>query len=314
MDGRTPPSLPSAELPAETSAVPPTEPSNEPSTGPPVAPPREWAHYLPASPALRETGLACLGAGEQSGPLPPLAERVLSRHALVLVSSGAGTFTDPAGTHPVTAPAWIWLEPGTPHSYGPDAHGWTEHWVLFEGVGARTYRSHSGIGDGHVLRRGGPEPAERAEIFAALHRAGTVPGRRAQLHASSLVHRLLGALLGDAEEDPQRTSVTRTVVATATEDLSVAQRAALSGVGVDEFRAQIRRATGLTPHEFVLTTRLSRAQELLARSDLPIWQVAAEVGIDDASYFTRLFTRRIGVAPRTFRHEQRRDRAVTSET
>src|SRR5699024_6129544 len=174
MDGRTPPSLPSAELPAETSAVPPTGPSSEPSTGPPVAPPREWAHYLPASPALRETGLACLGAGEQSGPLPPLAERVLSRHALVLVSSGAGTFTDPAGTHPVTAPAWIWLEPGTPHSYGPDAHGWTEHWVLFEGVGARRAR-----GD---LRRAAPrrDRPRAARAAARLLARAPAAGRSAR--------------------------------------------------------------------------------------------------------------------------------------
>lgn len=266
----------------------------------------DWAHYLPGAPALRETGLACRGAGEQSGPLPPLDRRVLSQHALVLVSAGAGTLTDPTGTHPVRAPAWIWLVPGVPHSYAPDAHGWSEHWVLFEGVGVRTHRSYGGLGDGHLLRRGGPDAAEREAVFAALHRACRVPGRRAQLHAASLVHRLLGALLEDGADEAERISATRSVLDTVTEDLSVAQRAALAGMGVGEFRDRIRRATGLTPHELVLTTRLARAQELLARSDLPVGQVAAEVGIDDASYFTRLFTRRIGLPPRDFRREQRR--------
>jgi len=268
--------------------------------------PLEWAHYLPASRALRESGLACLGAGEQSGYLTPLPPRMLSRHALVLVSEGSGVLIDGTGRHAVQAPAWFWLIPGTAHSYGPHESGWSEHWVLFEGVGARTYRSYAGVGDGNVLRSGGPTEEAREEIFENLHRAGEVPGRRAQLLASSVVHHLLGTLLGAAEDSAEHASVTSTVLATASEDLSVAQRAALSGLGVSEFRDQILRATGMTPHEFVLTTRLSRAQELLARSTLPIGQIAAEVGIDDPSYFTRLFTRRVGVSPRAFRHEQRR--------
>lgn len=266
----------------------------------------DWAHYHPASPALRETGLACLGAGEQSGRLPALPRRSLSQHALVLVSDGSGDFVDGTGRRKVTAPTWFWLAPGTEHSYGPDEKGWSEHWVLFEGVGARTYRSYGGLEDGHVLRGGGPDVEVRQEIFEGFRLAGRIPGRRAQLLASSLVHRLLGTLLGAEEDDAEHTSVARTVRSTASEDLSVPQRAALSGLGVVEFREQMRRATGLTPHEFVLTTRLSRAQELLARSELPIGQVAAEVGIDDPSYFTRLFTRRVGVSPRVFRDEQRR--------
>ncbi|WP_114856613.1 AraC family transcriptional regulator [Brachybacterium sp. YJGR34] len=266
--------------------------------------PTAWAHYLPASAELRETGLTCRGVGEQSGQLAPLGPRVLSPHALVLISAGSGSFHDGTRSHPVRAPAWIWLAPGVPHAYAPDAVGWTEHWVLFEGAGARTYRSHGLHGTGHVLGEGSLEKAEREEIFVGLHRVGRTPGRRAQLVAASLVHRLLGALLDGVEEEDS--SVLRTLAATATEDLSVARRAALCGLSPRRLREEVRRSTGLTPHEVVLATRLARAQELLARSELSVGQIGREVGIDDPSYFSRLFLRRVGLSPREFRRQQQR--------
>lgn len=204
----------------------------------------------------------------------------------------------------------MWLVPGAWHSYAPGVDGWNEHWVLFTGVGSRTYRSFSGLGDGNLVRQGTPRAEELEEIFSGLHRSCHEAGRPAQLLASSLVHRLLGALTAGSAERPEGLPAVRFLVETAAEDLSVAERAAQCGVSEGDFRAQVKRATGMTPHEVVLSTRLSRAQGLLASSNLRVGEIAAEVGYDDPSYFTRIFTRRIGLSPRAFRLEQRRPAAA----
>jgi AraC-like DNA-binding protein len=59
--------------------------------------------------------------------------------------------------------------------------------------------------------------------------------------------------------------------------------------------------TGVRPLEYLMQRRLERAQFLLLTTRVPVKQVAAEVGIADAAYFTRAFTRRCGISPSAYR-------------
>lgn len=66
----------------------------------------------------------------------------------------------------------------------------------------------------------------------------------------------------------------------------------------------IRRRTGRTVVQWILSRRMLEARRLLAQTDLPVAIVAARVGIDDAAYFSRLFSREVGMAPRQWRGSQ----------
>ncbi len=68
----------------------------------------------------------------------------------------------------------------------------------------------------------------------------------------------------------------------------------------------VRAATGLTVNDFVIEVRIARAQSLLAETALDVGQIAAQVGYDDAAYFSRIFHRRTGAAPSAFRRQQSR--------
>src|SRR5699024_6856393 len=86
--------------------------------------------------------------------------------------------------------------------------------------------------------------------------------------------------------------------------LSVAERAADLGLTVDTLYTAVREATGLSPHEFIIQARLNRAQQLLADTATDVAAVAAQVGYDDPAYFSRLFRRRVGLAPVEFRRQE----------
>jgi transcriptional regulator GlxA family with amidase domain len=53
--------------------------------------------------------------------------------------------------------------------------------------------------------------------------------------------------------------------------------------------------------EYVTEIRISKAQELLKNTDLPITDIAFEVGYHSHSYFTSLYHRVTGITPRQFR-------------
>ncbi|MGH8516685.1 MAG: helix-turn-helix domain-containing protein, partial [Panacagrimonas sp.] len=86
-------------------------------------------------------------------------------------------------------------------------------------------------------------------------------------------------------------------------DLSAAARQA--GLSAFHFLRSFRRVTGVTPHQYLLRSRLRRAARLLAAGDLPVTEVALETGFGDLSNFVRTFGRAAGVAPGAFRSHAR---------
>ena len=62
-----------------------------------------------------------------------------------------------------------------------------------------------------------------------------------------------------------------------------------------------KRQTGLAPNDYLLRFRIRKAQELLAKTPLPIHEIARSVGIQDSSYFSTVFRRQTGSSPTSYR-------------
>ena len=57
----------------------------------------------------------------------------------------------------------------------------------------------------------------------------------------------------------------------------------------------------VSPNEYLISTRMLKAKELLCSTFLAINEIAEEVGIDNTSYFIKQFKRREGVTPSKYR-------------
>ncbi|HEY9290334.1 MAG TPA: helix-turn-helix domain-containing protein [Microlunatus sp.] len=262
-----------------------------------------WSRYLARDPRLRDAGLSCVGAGEKTAwPRQRVVERSLPCYALVIVSNGAGDFIDESGRYRVRAPAAFWLFPGVSHSYGPDGDGWSEHWILFEGVTSRAYESR-GAWDRSapvVSLRRRPERS-LLDCFDELRRLTRSPSSTAQLLSATVVHRIIGLVRSLAAPRIEDQSVIDRVTGSVADNLSVAERARRLGLSPDALRAEVRAAAGITVHELIIRARLTRAQQLLKNSDLSVAEIGRMIGYDDPAYFSRLFSRRTGVSPIKFR-------------
>src|ERR1700687_1574867 len=62
---------------------------------------------------------------------------------------------------------------------------------------------------------------------------------------------------------------------------------------------------GVTPHQYLVRSRLRHAARLLADNDRPVTDVAYDVGFGDLSNFVRTFHRAAGVSPLKFRQASR---------
>jgi len=76
--------------------------------------------------------------------------------------------------------------------------------------------------------------------------------------------------------------------------------ARIAGLSVSRFRAVYRDLSGASPQEELITARLERARTLLTDSPSLVSEVAQACGFSDPHYFSRLFSKRIGVAPSAY--------------
>jgi AraC-like DNA-binding protein len=84
------------------------------------------------------------------------------------------------------------------------------------------------------------------------------------------------------------------------ERLTLAGLARIAGCSVPALTRTFRAAHGTSPMDRVYALRLDLAREHLARGD-SVAAAARAAGIDDASYFARLFRHRTGLSPRAWR-------------
>jgi AraC family transcriptional regulator len=87
--------------------------------------------------------------------------------------------------------------------------------------------------------------------------------------------------------------------------LSLEQLATVARVSAYHFARQFKTATGLPPHQYVITRRVERAKELLQACDRSLAEIAMNVGFSDQSQFCHHFKRLIGITPGQFRKSAR---------
>jgi AraC-like DNA-binding protein len=107
---------------------------------------------------------------------------------------------------------------------------------------------------------------------------------------------------GPSPRDERRVSgALRRIEANAHERLSLDDLAREAATSPYHFLRTFMQVVGMTPHQFVLRTRLHRAAVRLRRSDEAISAIAFDAGFNDLSTFNRRFRRVMGASPSVYR-------------
>jgi AraC-like DNA-binding protein len=97
------------------------------------------------------------------------------------------------------------------------------------------------------------------------------------------------------------TEAVRHIESAAAEPHSLAALAGGSALSRYHFLRTFRRVVGMTPHQYLLRTRLARVAVRLRSSHEPIAELAFDAGFGDLSTFNHRFRRLLGTTPSAFR-------------
>ena len=85
------------------------------------------------------------------------------------------------------------------------------------------------------------------------------------------------------------------------EPLRLSDLAAACGLSRMHFAAQFRAATGLRPHDYVLSCRIEHAKQLMAAGESTLVQIALDAGFQSQAHFCTIFKRMAGQTPSAWR-------------
>jgi AraC family transcriptional regulator len=94
------------------------------------------------------------------------------------------------------------------------------------------------------------------------------------------------------------------ILAHLSESVSVKNMADATNLSESQFSRIFRSKVGFAPHEYVMTLRLNKAKELLTSTELPLREIAEQVGYSSDITFITAFRGKTGMSPTEFRNSR----------
>ena len=151
------------------------------------------------------------------------------------------------------------------------------------------------------------------ELFATYDSNGLAAARAVRMKSAALA--LLIAVIEAARLLPPKAPNTiATLMKRMREhpdrDYPVGQLAAEASLSESAFSEIFKRAAGLPPHAYLLSCRISRAQEMLSKDRMSIKAVANRLRFTSSQHFSTAFMRIVGTTPARFNRSKTEMRQV----
>ena len=253
---------------------------------------------------LLVTDAGCFPHAARHGRSRP---RGAAQQILLVCTDGEGWCRTDGSEFAVSRGGVVFLPAGRPHAYGAsESDPWTLWWFHFTGSDSDglVRAAHAAAG-GRVTHLRDPAPVASlvSQVIDALDSGPTIS---ALIRASGAAWHAIAQVIatGRRSPGPALHPVERAVEhlrATAPQRTSVSALASMVGLSPSQLSSLFREHLGVSPLQFQVQLRMSRARELLDGTDLSIASVARTSGYEDPMYFSRQFTRVHGMTPTAYR-------------
>lgn len=195
-----------------------------------------------------------------------------------------------------------------------DGHDATTHWAYCDALaqGYPTIRVHreralvaSGVGQRLVMAGGGTSWLDLALYLLARTVNVETAMQVAKLNLidwHSVGQQPYARLVGTRQvEDALIAKCQEWIEKRPNVEAPVASMVRLSGLPERTFKRRFQKAVGMPPLEYVHALRLEDAKNLLETTEDTLDKLAVRVGYEDATFFSRLFRRKVGLTPAEYR-------------
>ncbi len=239
----------------------------------------------------------------------------ISEYVFIYCINGCGYFRVYGRQYRVVANQYFILPAGVPHEYASDEDTpWTIYWIHFSGTLAKYYAEDAltpqSINPG-VQSRISVRTNLFEEIFNSLQNGYSIENIR---FAMSMFHHYLGTLrylhqyreVGDKIDE---SNIVECVIHFMEENiekhLSLQEVADYSGFSASHLSMLFKKKTGHSPLNYFNIMKVKHACELLDNTSMKLNQICYKIGVTDPYYFSRMFTKIMGISPKAYREQEK---------
>ncbi|MEI6788986.1 MAG: AraC family transcriptional regulator [bacterium] len=249
------------------------------------------------SPGLALLEEVCIMGGYWRVTEHRLQNRLIDEIVLIACMSGKGWLMLNGTRFSINAGDLFYCPASIPHSYGCESGGWEIYWAHGQGRHTTALCEAAGL-DATTPVHPLAHHVQVQEAFRILVAILATEGPDSSWIAARNFHNLLHTLVWCHHKPTGKQRLAELVKADC-ENLDELVKA--SGYSRFHFCRLFKEETGQSPWQYVMERKLERARELLLGSKLSIKEIATQLGFEHPDYFTRLFSRSIGVTPMRYR-------------
>ena len=238
--------------------------------------------------------------------------RVLNGYQLLFISKGSGIFeSEFAHRIEVTEGTCLFLHSGVWHRYKPNPEsGWAEYWIGFNGQFADELMNKGFFTADLPFIKVGMN-TELLQLFHKLLETIDSATIGYQQIIAGITMQILGVIYSISLYKGQETTPVGRLIEKAKfmmeesieKPVDLEQMAKELTLGYSTFRKEFKRLTGEPPNQFLLNLRLSKARYLLESTKMNINEISDKTGFESVYYFSKLFKKRNGKSPKSYREE-----------
>jgi len=205
---------------------------------------------------------------------------------------------------------FFFIPKNTPYSYQAAlTNPWTIYWFEFDGDTAdsmlQLFFAHTKSYKGYLMYN-----QERIQLFDVIYKnlKRGYSKHILMLLNMSLLHFLSSFIFNiqtKANHKDKNQEIANAAIDFMTKNLykSLALKTIVQhvNVSVPHFSSLFKSKTGVSPLDYFNQLKMQRACEYLEYTDMLVKEIAFKLGIEDAQYFSRIFSRVMGMSPNTYR-------------
>jgi AraC-like DNA-binding protein len=241
-------------------------------------------------------------------------EQGINQHILIYCIKGNGWAKVGDKLYTIANGEFVLLPANLPHEYGADDNNpWTIYWVHFKGTKSIDFINM-------MIKKMGEYVASVSfqenrmqlfeEIYNSLERGFSTDNI---CYASLSLQYFLGSCCFDnnyhyLDKQEKKDSISICINYLQNhldKPLALKEIAEEVNFSVSHFAAVFKKSTGFSIIEYFNQLKIQKACQYLQFTDLRINEIADRLGIEDPFYFTRMFTKIIGVSPNKYRSRKK---------
>lgn len=224
---------------------------------------------------------------------------------IMLITKGSCSLRINGNTYTASKGNVVLVDCYSPHEYGSN-HSWESSWLHFDGLLAREYYEHIASKSGNIIIPRNTQTVEHGLNKICSTFRNSSPIREASI--SKYITNILTELLLSGSRIHTSSNLSSVLEDTIsyinenfTEQLSIQSLAKRASLSPYYFIRVFTKETGMTPHQYLITTRLNSAKFLLKSTDISIKEIAFNSGFISESSFCSTFKKREHVTPSEYR-------------